>query len=218
MKEIITYQLVDTAGELSAIVLPPVSNSAMPNVATFLMQKNARVEQVGFLDQTAKPTTFRMMGGELSVNGLLAAEFLKTGSTRIQISRSIVQSIVNNQVTFNGMTYILLPNPPSTTTLSREQKNMLKTLTSNNPASGIIYYLKSSIKPLVYVRATNSYVWEQSCGSGSIAYAMYSGRGRIIQPSGKTVFIKVTDTSISYQAQTYTCPKETVLIPSKELL
>ncbi len=218
MKEIITYQLVDTAGELSAIVLPPVSNSAMPNVATFLMQKNARVEQVGFLDQTAKPTTFRMMGGELSVNGLLAAEFLKTGSTRIQIPRSIVRSIANNQVTFNSMTYLLLPNPPITTAVSREQKDMLRTLTSNNPASGIIYYQKSSIKPLIYVRGTNSYVWEQSCGSGSIAYALYSGRRRIVQPSGKMVSIKITDTTIFYQAQTYACPKETVLIPSKEAL
>ncbi|MEK7577202.1 MAG: hypothetical protein AAB492_01110 [Patescibacteria group bacterium] len=216
MKQTITYQLVDTAGEISAIVQSPISQYSMPKVATIIMRKNRQVEQVGFLNPVNK--SFQMMGGELSVNGLLAAEFLKTGLSSIRIPLSMVRSVINNKITFKGMTYLLLPNPPSTTTLSTEQKNMLKNLASNNPASGIIYYQKSSIKPIIYVRATNSFVWEQSCGSGSIAYALYSGRRRIVQSSGKIVSIKITDTSIFYQAQTYACPKKIVLIPSKEVL
>ena len=83
MKQTITYQLVDTAGEISAIVQSPISQYSMPKVATIIMRKNRQVEQVGFLNPVNK--SFQMMGGELSVNGLLAAEFLKTGLSSIRI-------------------------------------------------------------------------------------------------------------------------------------
>ena len=196
MKKTITYQLVDTAGEISAIVLSSVTDDAMPKVAKLIMWKNKAIEQVGFLSKD----TFRMMGGELSVNGMLAAEFLRTGARTIRIPRSLLLSVTNNIVTYNGMTYVLFPNPPSTKTVNSDQKKILQKLCKTNPASGIIYYKNASITPLIYVRATNTYVWEQSCGSGSVAYALFSGRKIIQQPSGSVVRISISPRTITYQA------------------
>lgn len=198
MKQQIIYQLVDTAGEISAIVRSPVAENAMPNVANRIMRKNTAVEQVGFI--YPKTNSFRMMGGELSVNGMLAAEYLNSGKKTIQIPRSIVRSVSDNQIVLTGMTYVLLPNPPPNGIITITQRKLLRTLATTNPAAGIVYYNSASIKPLLFVRATNTYVWEQSCGSGSIAYALWSGRTRIRQPSDKIVTISITNKRITYQA------------------
>ncbi|MCB9808429.1 hypothetical protein H6770_04205 [Candidatus Peribacteria bacterium] len=71
----------------------------------------------------------------------------------------------------------------------------------SQPAYGIIPYSSSGeslrIRPIVYVRETESTVFETGCGSGSIALALSEAREgrtnfRIIQPSGSTYEIVIT--------------------------
>jgi hypothetical protein len=58
------------------------------------------------------------------------------------------------------------------------------------PASGTINFNKNQITPTVYVRGTDSLVQESSCGSGSLAYSMFSGINKIKQPSDKIIEVK----------------------------
>jgi len=231
MKQPIIYHLVDTAGEISAIVTSPIGQKSLVKAAVTIMKVNNRIEQVGFLDPYDAKTDcarFRMMGEELSVNGLVAGAgllmkrqkqtsimlrssimnnlitaTLNNDFVNLQFPRSIVRSEINNTITFKGLTFLLLPSLPSTSIVSLTQKQLLRKLAADNPASGLIYYQGSRIAPLLYVRATNSYVWEQSCGSGSIAYALYSGRKRIKQPSGEHVSTAITNSNINYRTKAY---------------
>lgn len=60
----------------------------------------------------------------------------------------------------------------------------------NVPASGIIKYRANKITPIVYVKNTNSLVWENACGSGSLVYSIYSSYSKIIQPSKQEILVK----------------------------
>jgi diaminopimelate epimerase len=63
-------------------------------------------------------------------------------------------------------------------------------------AYGYIPYQKTKagirIKPLIYVPATESWIFETACGSGSVAASMNAEREKIRQPSGSTIMIKKT--------------------------
>ncbi len=47
------------------------------------------------------------------------------------------------------------------------------------PATGVLYVQGQNLHPMVYVKATNTLVAENSCGSGSIAYAYYLARNTV---------------------------------------
>ena len=55
-----------------------------------------------------------------------------------------------------------------------EAKNIIKELNLFNlPAVGVVWHDKNKINPVVYVRDIDSLFYENSCGSGSIAYGIY---------------------------------------------
>ena len=69
----------------------------------------------------------------------------------------------------------------------------------NTEALGLMFYdsEKGTMKPLVYVKPTDSTVWESSCASGSCAVAAYealksgiSGVFHLIQPCGGVLSVK----------------------------
>jgi diaminopimelate epimerase len=67
-------------------------------------------------------------------------------------------------------------------------------------AVGCIWYGPSpAIKPVVWVRSTRSTHYETGCGSGSLALALWLGRGqnlptdmRVMQPSGSLIGVRVS--------------------------
>jgi hypothetical protein len=172
------------------------------------MRENPRVEQVGYL----QGDTFQMMGDELSINGLLAAAYLLNKSGQINnlnfdvldstVSLTFPCSLVSNIdksskiVKLDGITYQIITGFPTSQSISNRAKTLLKQLTSDSPASGLIYCRGNQIQPLVYVKATNSYVWENACGSGSLAASLITGKREIIQPSGQTISFKINSQNI----------------------
>ena len=58
------------------------------------------------------------------------------------------------------------------------------------PAFGGIIYNKNKIIPYVYVSEVGSYVRETACGSGSMAFNIFSGVEDVIQTTGQKIFIK----------------------------
>jgi hypothetical protein len=165
------------------------------------METDNSIDQVGYLRQNK----FTMMGGELSINGTLAAAYLIKNTTVINgypfiknknnitviFPITLIRSVSNNIVKLDGISYYLINKLPSKKTITRAQIKILSELTKESPASGIIYYKDGCIVPLIYVKCTNTYVWERACGSGSLAYAIISGESKVIQPSGEILIINI---------------------------
>ncbi|MEK7550344.1 MAG: hypothetical protein AAB535_00960 [Patescibacteria group bacterium] len=165
----INYKLVDTAGQITAVVFDALKSNRYTPVSNYLMNLDSRIEQVVFIEKKQ----IRTMGNELCINGSLAGAYLlKQAKLKISgIDKSIVYIISNNNKFAN--------------------KRYLDKLATKYsvPASGIIFFNRNEIKPLVYVKDTDSLVWENACGSGSLAYFIFSGVKKIKQPSSKLIIM-----------------------------
>lgn len=163
------------------------------------------VEQVGFVSNKATLPKLEMMGGELCLNATLAfaSTLKKSGklatsglknplpysnnkTTSIKIPLKSKQE--NNVVLLEGIGFILYSKKEK----AKITKNELTKLCEKYklPAFGGIIYDKNKILPYVYVAGVNSFVKETACGSGSVAFSIFSGKGKIVQPTGKTISIK----------------------------
>ncbi len=225
MKNNIPYTLVDTAGQTTAVIDVFVPRSRQPIIAKPLMKSIKNIGQVCFIEKEKSTYRLQMMGNELSVNGTLAGGFylmkklkkekvifetsgLKTklsvtngaNTASIIFPKSLVKSIKNNTVSLQGMKYLLISGLVSAKTTDKQRK-ILCQLSTNCPAAGIIYYEGDKIQPLIFVKETNTFVWETCCGSASIAYSLISNKKVIKQPSGKIVTVKITSREILYQTK-----------------
>lgn len=234
MNNKIPYTVIDTAGQTTAVISVPVPRKKQPEVAKPLMAAVKNIGQVCFIKKSRRKNIYRlqMMGNELSVNGTMAGAFyllsklkknkirfetsglktlveakVKNNSVLIRFSKSMVKSINKNVVSLRGINYLLWPGIKRKRTTKQQKETLLK-MARGYPASGIVFYEKNRIQPLIYVKATNTFIWETSCGSGSIAYALISGRSKIVQPSGSTVTIRQTEKSFEYKTQTTILPTE----------
>lgn len=196
----IKYKLVDTAGQITAVVFGATKRVKQPLISKRLMSSNPKIEQVVFIEKNRIQT----MGNELCINGSLAGAYLMDSDV-IEISGlnepvkfnkqkkfisgrfplSILQSKTKNIIQLAGIIYIISNNK------KLANKAYLEKLADkyNAPASGIIIYNQNKIIPIIYVRETNSLVWENACGSGSLAYSLFSKYSIIKQPSGSNIEI-----------------------------
>ena len=220
MKNTLPYTLIDTAGQTTAVIDVPVPRSKQPTIAQPFMKSVKNIGQVCFIEKENGTYRLQMMGNELSVNGSLAGAFYlsnKLKSDKYEINLSGLQKTAfyfNKNIKFpnliihktkdvvelDGIIYKLIPGfvAPKVTA---SQKRILQKLAIKYPASGIVYFERNQIQPLLFVKATNTYVWETCCGSASIAYTAISNQKVIVQPSGEKVVIKVRGKDIIYSAR-----------------
>ena len=163
------------------------------------------VEQVGFVSTKATLPKLEMMGGELCLNatlafastlnksGKLATSGLKNPipysnnkTTSIKIPFKSKQE--NNVVLLEGIGFILYSKKDKTKITKNELAKLCEKY--NLPAFGGIIYKRNKIIPYVYVAGVNSFVKETACGSGSVAFSIFSGKEKVVQPTGKTISIK----------------------------
>ena len=103
----------------------------------------------------------------------------KAGSARVQmpLHRSVEEIPVDGQavpvVIFDGICRAILCAPPDQALCTRVLKQLEQTL--HPDAAGVIFLQSQPlfITPVVSVCATGSTVWESSCGSGSLAAALW---------------------------------------------
>lgn len=64
-------------------------------------------------------------------------------------------------------------------------------------AVGVIWYEKSTdavvMHPVVWVRRADTFYYETSCGSGTIAVGKVTGVSTVVQPSGKAISAEITE-------------------------
>ncbi len=164
------------------------------------------VEQVGFVSTKTTPPKLTMMGGELCINATLAfastldetGKLITSGlknqihysnkkdSTTIQIPPIFKKE--KNIVLLGGIGFVLYDAKDKSRIKKQELLDLCKKY--NLPAFGGIIYSKNKITPYVYVIGVNSFVKETACGSGSLAFSIFSGIKEVVQPSEKIISIK----------------------------
>ena len=161
------------------------------------------VEQVGFISKNQ----LEMMGGELCINATLA--FASTLGKRGKLKTSGIKRFVKydnfkNQIKievplkYKQKANVILSEGIGFVCIDKKSdKKINKKLLSNFcekynlPAFGAIVYEKNKIIPYVYVKETGSFVRETACGSGSIAFSIFSRYKNIIQPTGKLIRVNI---------------------------
>lgn len=72
-------------------------------------------------------------------------------------------------------------------------------------AVGVVWFDESqegvSIHPVVWVKAVDTFFYEASCGSGTIATSRVTGATNIIQPTGKTIKVEITPDRVILESE-----------------
>lgn len=76
---------------------------------------------------------------------------------------------------------------------------------SEREAVGVVWFDESqegiSIHPVVWVKAVDTFFYETSCGSGTIATSRVTGATNIIQPTGKTIKAEITPDRVILESE-----------------
>lgn len=72
-------------------------------------------------------------------------------------------------------------------------------------AVGVIWFEKNQsvvlMHPVVWVKAVDTFYYETSCGSGTIAVGRVTGVPSIVQPTGKTISVDITEDAVVLQSE-----------------
>lgn len=173
------------------------------------------VEQVGFISVKRGGTALEMMGRELCINATIALASLLEKSGRLLTSglckplrfsnKDGITSLELPLVYRKKSNFVLFPGIgfKYTEKISQPTKEYLRKLcnTYGLPAFGIAIYKNGVLTPYVYVKETNSLFKETACGSGSITATIFTGDRNIVQPSGETISVELTKSSIVVSAK-----------------
>lgn len=192
-----------------------VWNCAYKQRANIINKFLGRVEQIGFVSEYNIIPSLKMMGDELCINGTMAFALsqgrrsgkiytsgIKTPvyykkNSQIQIQLNIPFNKIENVILLSGIGYLCIDSIVKIT-----KKDLLYYAEKYNlPAFGVIYYKNNIIKPLVYVKDTDSVFWESACGSGSVALNIFTNQNRIVQPSGKIITVKRNNFNFELSAE-----------------
>ncbi|MCK9324787.1 MAG: hypothetical protein M0P69_04760 [Bacteroidales bacterium] len=126
---------------------------------------------------------------------------------RLKIPLVIDQNDDSVTVTLDGITHLVrkVEQLPSDSEAKDEFRSFMQANAQLDsiPACGFMPYVETedhiTLKPLVYVRDTESMIFETGCGSGSIAVALAKFNGetqctQILQPSGELYVVNVNQT------------------------
>lgn len=94
-------------------------------------------------------------------------------------------------VVLEGITHVILENTKVSKDLAQAVVKEAA-LQTEADAAGAIFVMEDHMTPAVWVRATDSFIWESSCGSGTLAAVLWLGRHvkdgkfdkELIQPGG----------------------------------
>ena len=201
MKVRIRY--LNPAGNITAVVLSPVSPELRPALSRAIMAEG-RAEQVGFAapPRLGGVCRIEMMGGEFCGNAVRSYGYLQRNEMAallVEISGVTAPVPVTidpaHQSAFadmplplgidwisvgerqypliqcQGISHLLALDQTPDPAFLETARPMLNRL--EQEAWGVMFLSGQQLTPAVYVRSTDSRVWESSCGSGSVAAAWY---------------------------------------------
>lgn len=228
--KIINYQLISASGNPTAIVSSNYNPNIKKQIVNQIFLKNPKVEQIGFLYNKNKKPYFEMMGQEFCGNGCRSAAYIlknsptfkTTGTNKlIESKTSNISSQIKIPYQFNSKKLISIKPYFSIRILKSIQMVILqkdnlalakKIINSDYPAAkgiGIMFINKFNNKyyltPYFYTKATNTFIKETACGSGTATVGIYFSylkkqslnNFKVIQPSNKPIFVSTKYNNIS---------------------
>ena len=77
---------------------------------------------------------------------------------------------------------------------------------SERDAVGVVWFERESneavvIHPVVWVRTVDTFYYESSCGSGTIAVGRVTGSSSIVQPTGKSISAEITESGVTLSSE-----------------
>ncbi|MBQ0040974.1 MAG: hypothetical protein KBS56_03005 [Clostridiales bacterium] len=197
------YIVANPSGNITVLVTQNVPAAERLDVVRDMFEKEPTCEQVGFVKVLGEDRiSLEMMGGEFCGNATMStAAYLAdinggegkivveaSGAdepVEVQIVRKGVKeytgtlempmpTIDGNVVKLDGISHMIVP---ASETSREEMEAVIKGIADEQDvlAFGMIRYDEDdcSIEPLVYVKGSDTLVWENGCASGSIATAYY---------------------------------------------
>ena len=215
--KIINFIIINPLGNITALVKNAVSKNRRVAIANKIMNKFPKIEQAGFIqDNKLEMMGGELSINATLAFGYYLSQ--KSKSQTLKLKTSGVSSLVKFQKTEDNYSSVLIKIPNIKKSKidgfdfvdlkgiayfvideSFAKKDYLSTFREikrkfgkkiKQKAWGVVFYNKNSIRPIVYVKDTNSIVSENACGSGSLAFYLIKGKEKIIQPSGKIIRIK----------------------------
>lgn len=127
----------------------------------------------------------------LEENGAWVSMPLPEQIIEIEVEEKEGRVIKLPAVVLEGITHVILENKEVSKDLAHK---IIETVgkTTEADAVGAIFVTGNHMTPAVWVRATDSFVWESSCGSGTLAATVWLGRSvsdgdfslELVQPGG----------------------------------
>jgi diaminopimelate epimerase len=217
-----SYKIYSPCGNITALVEGMYEDKKRIN--NEIQKACPEVEQVGFIGDKM----VEMAGGEFCGNASRSAIYYwlngKPGELKMKCSgcsdvltggidknndvylKGIkIRSIIDNKVEMDGITFFIVPN-------CENRKEIADKIINENKdycCVGVIFYTENEITPVVWVRDVNTTYWENSCASGSMAFAAWRGDGeyKIIQPSQDFFKVNVKDSVCEISGKVINCNK-----------
>lgn len=129
---------------------------------------------------------------------------LPTICTRVSLVNGLGVSIVD----LGGIVHVLINDtfPGNTSEYRRMHKEVVRELNlAKRAAVGVVWFgyvgERVVIHPVVWVRDVDTFFYEQSCGSGSIAASVVTNLSDIIQPTGAEIYVRVDPTEVVLRSE-----------------
>ena len=198
----VEYIIYNPAGNITALVLGDEYNSEQRKlINNAIMEREKRVEQVGFLSQKDKKLT--MAGGEFCGNATRCAALYyikKEESIELKINNNKIKAGIDcdtlevwcevpieeykiekicetiYKVVLKGITLLVVKDIESYKELKQSAINLIKKYNLDDDAIGVMFVDNAEdiikVYPIVWVKEIDTLFFENACGSGTIAVTM----------------------------------------------
>lgn len=154
---------------------------------------------------------FQMSGYEGDVHFLVRWESKATATVTCDFDRLPIEVRRDRTadgdiqiVDLGGIVHIVIEGAPPSDYEARHRALTRRFGLSDRGAVGVCWVERAddrvTLHPLVWVKAIDSFFYETSCGSGSIAAAVVTGMNEITQPSGEAIEVKREGSTVSLQS------------------
>ncbi|MSU55119.1 MAG: hypothetical protein EXS46_01095 [Candidatus Taylorbacteria bacterium] len=111
-------------------------------------------------------------------------------------------------VDLGGIVHVVFeaPFPVDKTFYQNAHLAMMRELElENREAVGVVWFKRQDrsvfLYPVVWVKEVDTFFFEQSCGSGTIAVALVTGAKSVVQPTGKTIEVEIMKNGVVLESE-----------------
>jgi diaminopimelate epimerase len=128
---------------------------------------------------------------------------MRTDTHQVTLNDGTQATIVD----LGGIVHVVIEGtfPCNNTAYEQAHRSIMNELSlAERDAVGVIWYEHQGgavyMHPVVWVNAVDTFFYETSCGSGTIAVGKVTGETQIVQPTGQTICAEITDSAVTLES------------------